>query len=229
MKTRKISHKAPGRRRSRTSNVALPALVTAAGGLAISSAAALELGELQVQSSLGQPLRATIAYALSPNEKINDSCVAVRAGGSSRLVPDTAPGAAGPQERHYSGVEEPDIDHRRSAAHGTDAVRQHRGGLPLLGTPEPQLPAVHQSAGDAGDHGTPAESRSSDGNDACGARGSGDTLGAGSDAHLRGHALPGAARRFTVRHRASSRNHRHQQRRRDRCATGNKPRRFHQR
>ena len=82
MKTRKISHKAPGRRRSRTSNVALPALVTAAGGLGISSAAALELGELQVQSSLGQPLRATIAYALSPNEKINDSCVAVRAGGS---------------------------------------------------------------------------------------------------------------------------------------------------
>jgi hypothetical protein len=59
----------------------LPALVAAGGGLAIGSAAALELGELQVQSTLGQPLRASIAYALSPNEIINDRCVAVRAGG----------------------------------------------------------------------------------------------------------------------------------------------------
>jgi hypothetical protein len=59
----------------------LPALVAAGGGLAIGSAAALELGELQVQSTLGQPLRASIAYALSPNEIINDRCVAIRAGG----------------------------------------------------------------------------------------------------------------------------------------------------
>ena len=59
----------------------MPALVAAGGGLAIGSAAALELGELQVQSTLGQPLRASIAYALSPNEIINDRCVAVRAGG----------------------------------------------------------------------------------------------------------------------------------------------------
>ncbi len=45
------------------------------------SAGALELGELQVQSTLGQPLRASIAYALSPNEFIEDRCVAVRPGG----------------------------------------------------------------------------------------------------------------------------------------------------
>jgi hypothetical protein len=81
VKIRKISKKAPGRPRSTTSKVALPALVAAGGGLAIGSAAALELGELQVQSTLGQPLRASIAYALSPNEIINDRCVAVRAGG----------------------------------------------------------------------------------------------------------------------------------------------------
>ena len=81
MKIRKISKKAPGRPRSTTSKVALPALVAAGGGLAIGSAAALELGELQVQSTLGQPLRASIAYALSPNEIINDRCVAVRGGG----------------------------------------------------------------------------------------------------------------------------------------------------
>ena len=72
---------APGKLRSRTSKVALPALVAAGGGLAIGSAAALELGELQVQSTLGQPLRASIAYALSPNEIIDDRCVSVHAGG----------------------------------------------------------------------------------------------------------------------------------------------------
>jgi hypothetical protein len=82
VKTRKISHKAPGRHRTRTSKAALPVLVAAGGGLVVGSAAALELGELQVQSTLGQPLRASIAYALSPNEIIDDRCVAVRAGGS---------------------------------------------------------------------------------------------------------------------------------------------------
>ena len=81
MKTRKISHKAPDRHRTRTSKAALPALVAAGGGLVIGSAGALELGELQVQSTLGQPLRASIAYALSPNEIIEDRCVAVRPGG----------------------------------------------------------------------------------------------------------------------------------------------------
>ncbi len=72
---------AAGRARSRASKVTLPALVAAGGGLAIGSAAALELGELQVQSTLGQPLRASIAYALSPNEIIDDRCVSVRAAG----------------------------------------------------------------------------------------------------------------------------------------------------
>jgi hypothetical protein len=47
----------------------------------VGSAAALELGELQVQSTLGQPLRASIAYALSPNEILEDHCVAIRSGG----------------------------------------------------------------------------------------------------------------------------------------------------
>mgnify|MGYP001828281554 FL=1 len=81
MKTRKNSHREPGKLRSRTGKVTLPALVAAGGGLVVGSAAALELGELQVQSTLGQPLRASIAYALSPNEIIDDRCVAVRSGG----------------------------------------------------------------------------------------------------------------------------------------------------
>lgn len=81
MKTRKNSHRVPGKPRSRTGKAALPALVAAGGGLVVGSAAALELGELQVQSSLGQPLRASVAYALSANEIIEDRCVAIRSGG----------------------------------------------------------------------------------------------------------------------------------------------------
>jgi hypothetical protein len=85
VKTRKHSHIVTGKRRSRAGKAALPALVAAGGGLAVGSAAALELGELQVQSTLGQPLRASIAYALSANEIIDDHCVAIRSG--SRDLP----------------------------------------------------------------------------------------------------------------------------------------------
>ena len=85
MKIRKNSHKVSGKRRSRTGNKTLPALVAAGTGLAAGSAAALELGELQVHSTLGQPLRASIAYALSPNEILADNCVAIRSG--SRDLP----------------------------------------------------------------------------------------------------------------------------------------------
>jgi hypothetical protein len=81
VKRRYLSDKAPGKRRTRTSTAALPALVAAGSGLAVGSAAALELGELQVQSTLGQPLRASIAYALSPNEIIDDRCIVVSSAG----------------------------------------------------------------------------------------------------------------------------------------------------
>jgi hypothetical protein len=82
VKIRRFSDKAPVKRRTRTSKAALPALVAAGSGLAVGSAAALELGELQVQSTLGQPLRASIAYALSPNEIIDERCIAVHSAGS---------------------------------------------------------------------------------------------------------------------------------------------------
>ncbi len=90
MKIRKYSDKAPGKRRARTSKAALPALVAAGSGLAVGSAAALELGELQVQSTLGQPLRASIAYALSPSEVIDDRCIAVRSAGGGLPGPRNA-------------------------------------------------------------------------------------------------------------------------------------------
>jgi len=59
----------------------LPALVAVSGSLAAGQAGALELGELQVQSKLGQPLRASIAFALGPNEVIYASCVSIRSTG----------------------------------------------------------------------------------------------------------------------------------------------------
>jgi len=55
----------------------LPALV-AVGGIAAGPVAALELGEIKVDSTLGQPLRASIAYALHANERIHDSCIFLR-------------------------------------------------------------------------------------------------------------------------------------------------------
>lgn len=59
----------------------LPALVAVTGSLAAGQAGALELGELQVQSKLGQPLRASIAFALGPNEVLEASCVSIRSTG----------------------------------------------------------------------------------------------------------------------------------------------------
>jgi len=66
----------------------LPALVAVGGSLAAGQAGALELGELQVQSRLGQPLRASIAFVLGPNELIAASCVSVRSTGSG--LPDAS-------------------------------------------------------------------------------------------------------------------------------------------
>ncbi|MDJ0905771.1 MAG: hypothetical protein QNI96_07110 [Woeseiaceae bacterium] len=53
------------------------ALVAVGGTIAAAPASALELGEVTVHSSLGQPLRASISYALGPNEAISDSCVSL--------------------------------------------------------------------------------------------------------------------------------------------------------
>lgn len=58
----------------------LPALLAVGGGLASAPAASLELGEINVQSTLGQPLRASIAFALGPNEQISDYCISLRPG-----------------------------------------------------------------------------------------------------------------------------------------------------
>lgn len=67
----------------------LPAIVAVGGacGIAAAPASALELGELQIDSTLGQPLRASIAFALNPNEQLFDFCVSLRPGVPGALVP----------------------------------------------------------------------------------------------------------------------------------------------
>ncbi|MDH4047568.1 MAG: hypothetical protein OEW68_08185 [Gammaproteobacteria bacterium] len=60
----------------------LPALAAVSGAcsLVAAPAAALELGELTVESKLGQPLRASIAYALQPDEQLHAYCIFLKPG-----------------------------------------------------------------------------------------------------------------------------------------------------
>lgn len=71
---------------TRTQQTLLP-LVAVGGSLAGLPASALELGDLTVQSKLGQPLRASIAYALAPNEELADSCVTLGTGAAASGLP----------------------------------------------------------------------------------------------------------------------------------------------
>lgn len=58
----------------------LPTLVAMSGACVLSplAANAIELGEVTVSSTLGQPLRASIAYALNPHEQLSDYCIYLR-------------------------------------------------------------------------------------------------------------------------------------------------------
>ncbi len=62
-------------------------LVAVGGSLVALPAAALELGEAQVNSSLGQPLRVSIAYALAPNETLANTCVSTQVGQPGGSMP----------------------------------------------------------------------------------------------------------------------------------------------
>lgn len=74
--------------KSNRANRKLPTLVAVGGSLAALPAAAVELGDLTVHSRLGQPLRASIAYALAPNEQLTDYCVSLRPGSSTSGLPN---------------------------------------------------------------------------------------------------------------------------------------------
>lgn len=69
------------------SSTRISTLVAVGGGLASLPAAALELGEAQVNSSLGQPLSASIAYALAPHEDLVSSCVSLQNGMPQSDIP----------------------------------------------------------------------------------------------------------------------------------------------
>ena len=70
----------------RTQKTLLP-LVAVGGSLAGLPASALELGDVTVQSRLGQPLRASIAYALASHEQLTDSCVTLGLGATASGLP----------------------------------------------------------------------------------------------------------------------------------------------
>ena len=67
----------------------MPALIVAGGvcGLGAMPAQALELGEISVDSNLGQPLRASIAYALNANEQLHGYCISLRSGSQGSDAP----------------------------------------------------------------------------------------------------------------------------------------------
>ena len=63
------------------------ALVAVSGGLAAAPVGALELGDIKIHSTIGQPLRASIAYALGPNEALADTCVSLQPVGPGNVLP----------------------------------------------------------------------------------------------------------------------------------------------
>ena len=65
----------------------IPALLAVGGTLAAAPAAAIELGDVNVESTLGEPLRASIAYALAPNEQLSKYCVTLHHGPSASGLP----------------------------------------------------------------------------------------------------------------------------------------------
>ncbi len=73
--------------RKNPANRSIPTIIAVGSSLVALPAGALELGELTVQSQLGQPLRASIAYALAPNEQLSDYCVTMRSGPSVSGLP----------------------------------------------------------------------------------------------------------------------------------------------
>jgi hypothetical protein len=73
--------------RRNLANRGIPAIIAVGSSLAALPASALELGEMTVQSRLGQPLRASVAFALAPNEQLSDYCVTMRPGPSVSGLP----------------------------------------------------------------------------------------------------------------------------------------------
>ena len=87
MKKPAISKLDPVARPDMGQRILIPALVAVGGSLVMAPASALELSDIKVHSTLGQPLRASIAYALAPNEALSDTCVSLQPGLASGGLP----------------------------------------------------------------------------------------------------------------------------------------------
>ena len=72
--------KKPIRSVNRKMRPLIPAMAAVGSACSLTAlpAGALELGDIDVQSTLGHPLRASIAYALGPNEQLHESCIFLR-------------------------------------------------------------------------------------------------------------------------------------------------------
>ena len=99
VKIRTSKRRTPGSRRPGYTKAMLPALLAIGGGLAAAPATALELGNIVVHSKVGQPLRASVAYALAPNEMIDTYCISMRHSG----IGSDMPGISTPRVRIESG------------------------------------------------------------------------------------------------------------------------------
>ena len=69
----------------------LRALIIISAALTSGGATAMELGELKVHSGLGQSLRASLDYRLSPGEMIHESCIGLRPGSRLEGLPAFGP------------------------------------------------------------------------------------------------------------------------------------------
>ena len=67
----------------------MPALFALGGSCALlgGPASALELGNVEIESDLGQPLRASIAYALHPDEHLGAYCISLGGANAARGLP----------------------------------------------------------------------------------------------------------------------------------------------
>ena len=99
MKIRTTKRRTVGKGRPGYQAALLPALVAVGGGLASMPATALELGNIVVHSKIGQPLRASVAYALAPNEVLESYCVSVR----HTAIGSDMPGVSNPKIRVGDG------------------------------------------------------------------------------------------------------------------------------
>ncbi len=110
------------KRASRTGQPPRPSAILAAGSacaLLANPAGAVELGELAVESTLGQPLAASIAFALGPNEQLGDRCVYLRAG---------SPAAGLPAVTRASAV----VEGNRIVLRGSTALREPMMSLKVV-------------------------------------------------------------------------------------------------